>query len=226
MPIEQTIQVLMFLLPGFITELTKNALVVTRDLSYFDRMIKALTLTIINFYVLKLFFPHKSLPLINPLAATHTTSLEVFLSIGIALVLGAIWAFALNQDYLYRILRFMKLTKKTGRYDLWQDVFIDNDGSWVKVILNDGTEILGYAKDFSDLSKKRELFIGDASINSREIDGPGVYVSESSGIKLIQLLRGEGKKNIARRIAFQRVCPFYRWCKANHDHNGKSNDEH
>lgn len=88
----------------------------------------------------------------------------------------------------------LKLTRKTGRIDVWHDVFTELRGYWIEVKLKDGTKILGWPDFYSENPDKRELFLRNVLItnpdnSSYDIRGDGILLTDKADIESIEFIQ-------------------------------------
>ena len=123
--------------------------------------------------------------------------LAVSIAVGIILAAGA--AGLHNSGKLFSLLRFLRLTNKTGRVDVWHQTFTSYRGHWVRLTFKNGLELLGYALFHSSLPDRREIFVAEASWSDPEsgeeveMPGPGVYVNNLDEVTTIEFFEGETK---------------------------------
>lgn len=182
----EALQVILYLLPGVVTLRIKELLSFPNKVSDISRTIDGIVLTFLN---LSIFFT------INLLAPDQFNKryLDIIIIFLIAVVLGVI----LGNDYLvskfYSLLRWLKLTKMTGRVDPWSDAFNNIRGIYVRIRLSDDRKYMGWPKYYSDDPKVKELFLANAYLISKtgvvsKIEGPGVLIPITSDIIAIEFL--------------------------------------
>jgi hypothetical protein len=89
----------------------------------------------------------------------------------------------------------MKLTERTTRNSIWNDVFESEaiDGQPLQVELADGRSVLGSLLYYSDMSEDASIYLTQASWIDAEshtiaIPGSGILLTKSSGIRAVSLL--------------------------------------
>lgn len=199
---DKYLTLLLLLFPGFITDSVCNSLTVYRSGNTFDRIVRALVFSIINYMIIKWLYGLFDIDyLVSSLSINDILNPNGVLALILieSCIMGIILAVLNNYDILHKLARYFRLTSRTGRDDLWQDIFLDYKGEiWVRVIFEDGTIITGFPDYYSDNQDRRELFLGKAEIvpkgntnEKRELYGPGVYV-DCSKIKIMEFDYGEG----------------------------------
>lgn len=185
----EALQVILYLLPGFVTLRIKELLSFPNKVSDISRTIDGIVLTFLN---LSIFFTIKLLARDQFNDQFNKRYLDIIILFLIAVVLGVI----LGNDYLtskfYSLLRWLKLTKMTGRVDPWSDAFNNIRGIYVQVLLSDDRKYMGWPKYYSDDPEVKELFLANAYLISktvvRKIEGPGVLIPITGDIIAIEFL--------------------------------------
>ena len=200
------LNVLIFLLPGFLTDRIVVSLSSPRKRSDVVLVIDALVFAFVDYVIYSIVssrFKLAAVPVQFSEGATHFTS-EQASALGalllVALVAGLFWAKASDAGWIYGPLKFAHLTRVTGRVDAWHDVFNEYHGRWLQLILKDGTKITGWARYFSDDPDKRELFRREAFVeppegNDYDVFGPGILLTELTEIVRVQILPEETKRD-------------------------------
>jgi hypothetical protein len=106
--------------------------------------------------------------------------------------LGLGWGYVKDNDLLARTLRQWKITRRSSRDSVWNDVFISLGGT-VQVGLADGRMAIGWLARYADTDNERTLFLEQASWVSETgdivaIPGSGLLLTEKSEIKFVMFL--------------------------------------
>jgi len=186
-----SIRAAIVLIPGFLSVRIRDFFWTARRPSAFDQFMEAIAFSVANFTLFSVLANgcHRidaSIPTLQLLFGLGVTSIVTRLLSGIIV----------GRDWHYRAARRLRLTRRTGRADVWQDVFEDIRGSWLTVYLADGRRVLGWARYYSDEGKKPSLFLRQASwVNDdgsvETVDGEGIIITESAEIRYVEFL-GEG----------------------------------
>lgn len=217
---------LIFLLPGFLTDRIIVSLTPQKSRTDIRLVIDSLVWAFVDEVCYRICAQAFGLPLwpMNYVAdhpeqilEGHVCSLVCILAI--SLVIGLVWSCLSIYGIVYGVLRFIKVTRSSGRIDVWQDVLTNSRGSWLRVYLKDGSCIVGWAKHFSDDSECREIFLADAiierpiqsvpvmecddgtglektiNIETETLEGEGILLTESSDILYIQVLPNQSTEN-------------------------------
>jgi hypothetical protein len=99
-----------------------------------------------------------------------------------------------------RIFRKLKLTERTSRDSIWNDVFQDV-GAIAQVELKDGRSVIGVVDYYSDSAADASVFLKKASwvIENEDgsatipIEGPGILLTKEAQIVSISFLDEEGE---------------------------------
>lgn len=113
-----------------------------------------------------------------------------------SVLMGGVVGWVVGHDVHYRLARTLRLTARSGRDDIWQDVFTDLPDRWHVVHLADGKRLVGAALYYSDRGECPSLFLARASWiepdgSTRSIEGSGILLTEASGIRMVEFLEGE-----------------------------------
>ena len=195
------LNVLIFLLPGFLIQRIVEGLSVTGKVSETTRIIDGLAFSLVNYLLYSLLalpLGLKPIPLTlaqdGQLQFTRRDVLGFVILFAIAVLIGLLYAKSLNAGWHYDFLRDkLDLTRKTGRIDLWHDMFSDFRGRWIQVHLKDGTRILGWPDYYSEDPDKRELVLAEAVVTRPdgkiyEVGGPGILLTERAEIERVEIL--------------------------------------
>lgn len=193
------LNIFVFLLPGFLSDRISVSLNAPRQRSELLVVTDALVFTFVDYVLYNLAAAYLELPAI-PVSLKWVGPQPRLAEPGglgllllIAVVVGLVWAKLSGTGWLYNVLGWLRITRVTGRGDVWQDVFTDFTGHWFQVRLRDGTRITGWPKYSSDDPARRELFLAEAVIESPsghgyDLKGPGVLLTERAEIERIEIL--------------------------------------
>ncbi len=207
------LQILLILLPGFAAGYIVQFLATRRPQSDLERVIEALLFSFV-IYVVYVWLNQGQMPFhlgLDPVSKTDTILWDrvqlaelagiTFIS---SLVLVAYLRFDGNRIFrlgdtthagLLRWLGWCKLTERTTRSSIWNDIFEGEAESKqvLQVELGDGRSVLGVLIYYSDLAEDSSIYLTDASWVSADgkktpIPGPGILLTKNSIIKSISLL--------------------------------------
>lgn len=207
------LQVFLILLPGFSAAYVVQALATRRTQSDLERVIEAL---VFSFIIYVCYTPLNSgkLPFhiqSSPQGKGDDTVLwEPAQLCWLAAVTAAfaLLAVAYSRYDGNRLFRAVRLTERTTRNSIWNDILereaIDNQP--VQVELVDGRNVLGILLYYSDDSEDGSVYLTqacwvDANGQTIQIPGPGILLTKNSGIRSISLL------NPATDILAEEVAP-------------------
>ena len=194
----EALGIFLVLLPGFTCAYIAQYLSVRRKQTELDKVIEALLFSVI-LYVLNLPFFGYSLPALwhtsqgSPNAYEITIRWGQFSALALgALLLGILYAANINHDWLMKLFRLMRVTERTARSTIWNDVFQEIGGS-VQVGIAGDIRIVGWLRYYSDEAEDSSLFIEQAAWIDKEgaenpITGPGILLTKEVGIEHILFL--------------------------------------
>jgi len=205
--------VLIFLLPGFVTDRIIVSLTPQRSRTDVRLVIDSLVWAFIDevFYrVIALTFGLQQFPVDyvtdhpSRLFDGHVLSIVCLLLTSV--VIGLVWSCLSVWGILFRLLGRATITRSSGRVDVWQDVLTKHRRAWLRAYLKDGTTITGWPEYFSDDGDKREIFLAEAFIerpvvkeegtetnddavsSMTVLNGPGILLTERAEIVYIEVL--------------------------------------
>jgi len=207
------LQILLILLPGFASAYFVQLLVTRRAQSDFERVVESLLYSFV-IYVLYSVIRQGRLPfhlVQDPQGKSDTILWDVS---GLTLLAAVTFLFSLLVTFYYKRdgnlifrlfdltnpkvikrLGWLKLTERTTRNSIWNDIFESEyeTGSFVQVELSDDRSLLGVLLYYSDSAEDCSIYLSSASWVSADgtltkIDGPGILLVKGSGIKSVSLL--------------------------------------
>ncbi len=195
---------LLFLLPGFVTLKVREALAIVRKGSDVSRVVDAMLFTLLNYAI---YFPLasalglKQFTILGLRADSAGVDLQLvtpyfpalFLMLATAMALGIFVGMGTDRDWFYKFKTGLGLTRRPARVDVWADSFYEARGKWILVQLEDGMQIIGWPFRYSDEPERRQLFLKDARIRQPDgteyaITGPGLLLTEASKIRFMEFL--------------------------------------
>lgn len=201
---KELIDILRFLLPGFITTFLFYSLTSFPKKSEFDKIVMALIYTIIiNALVGRLGSAFTSLGKIIILGE-WLPEIKVIWSIGIALIIGFTITFIYNKDVFHRILRRFKITNQTSYPSEWYGTFSETD-SYIVLHFIDGKRLMGHPLEWP-IDPKNGHFVLEDAVWLVEEDGKTSYIElptvskimvDTAKIEMVEFL----KKNEERSDA-------------------------
>ena len=165
----QALLALFLLLPGFVSARIARILTARSQQSDLERVIQALMHSFL-LYIIYLGVFGANLPIdwvpsgtgnaVHFQIAVHRSRI---LTLGaLSFCLGLLWGFVKGHDFHMRILRSLRITERTSRESVWNDVLLTQSGV-VQVGLGDGRVALGVLDRYSDTGEEGSLFLSEAS---------------------------------------------------------------
>jgi len=194
------LQIFLILLPGFSAAYIVQALATRRTQSDLERIIEAL---VFSFVIYVCYVPVNGgrLPfhiVADPSGKGDPTILwepaQLSWLAGVAF-LFAIAAVAYIRFDGNRLFQLVRLTERTTRNSIWNDVFESEaiKGQPLQVELADGRSVIGSLHYYSDAAEDASIYLASASWVDRNggtiaIPGSGILLTKSSGIRSVSLL--------------------------------------
>jgi uncharacterized protein DUF6338 len=199
----QAVVILFVLLPGFLSARIFQSLAVRPQQTESDKLIDALLFSFVLYVVYFIIFGGSvpvSLESSNTVSGVvwtvHLQPSRVLVLAAASVVAGIAMGFLQANDITGQLFRRLKLTQRTTRASIWNDVFHELQGV-VQVELGDGRQVMGWLRYYSDDPEHPSLFLEKAAWVTDDglttIDGPGIMISAQTGIKNIMFLNA-GKK--------------------------------
>jgi hypothetical protein len=113
-----------------------------------------------------------------------------------ACLLGLAWGVVRSKDAALALLRRLKLTARTSRESVWNDVFASLGGA-AQVGLSDGRNLIGWIRRYSDSGTERSVFLESAAwVNENglltPISGEGILLTDKAEIEYVMFLDQRG----------------------------------
>lgn len=185
----EALQVLVILIPGFISAAIMDRLLVRKEKKEISLLIEALIFSMIIYAI---YLPIFQRPPIAIDSQGFQLDRVSFMSlVVISIFLPLILSFLATTDLHMRAARYLQLTTRTARGSVWQDVFTDKEKS---VIINfeDGRRVYGWPEYFSDepeqifLYLKKPSWIENGKFVDLNVDG--ILITPNEKIDSIEFL--------------------------------------
>jgi hypothetical protein len=194
------LQILLILLPGFAAAYIVQMLAMRGPQTDFDKVIESCLYSAL-IYACFILFTHGFLPfdIIAPKApATESTIFwhrRALLGLaGITVIVALLAALYVNYDG-NRIFRKFKITERTARRSIWNDIFQGeaSNNQLVQVELDTNRSVMGVLTYYSDAAEDCSIFLEQAQWIAADgtisvVPGLGVLLTKASNIKSITFL--------------------------------------
>jgi len=145
----EVLNILVFLIPGFISSVVLNALVVRKgEQKELQRVVEALVFSMLVYAIYSLFGRQPVSP--------DSESVPIYDPLSLLILVGLF----VTNDWHMRIARKLRITNKTSRSSLWYDVFAEQ-GKYVIVYFKDESRVCGWPKHYSDDPEEPYIFLTD-----------------------------------------------------------------
>ncbi|MBM4033619.1 MAG: hypothetical protein FJ291_17790 [Planctomycetes bacterium] len=201
---KETLVILIFLIPGFMSSALLNSLVVRRERDVLARVVEALVLSFIIYAAATLITGQSPVMLhetregnVTTYSVTGNASFlvpVVFLAFLLPLGLGLMT----TTDWHMKALRKCRITNKTSRQTTWLDVFMDQKR---RVILHfsDGRRLHGWPMYYSETPEDGLLYLYDPywfvpeENDWESLSAHGLFLVKRELIDWIEFLPGPGE---------------------------------
>lgn len=197
------LQIFLILLPGFSAAYVVQALATRRSQTDLERVIEALVFSFI-IYVCYASLSAGKLPFHVVRDAAHNgietivwepAQLWWLTLVTSGFVIAAVAYIRFDGN---RVFQWMRLTERTTRNSIWNDVFESEAiaGQPLQVELADGRSVLGHLHYYSDAEEDASIYLTgaswvDADANTVPILGSGILLTKNCEIRSISLLDPE-----------------------------------
>lgn len=164
----ETLTIFVFLIPGFVSSLIINTIVVRKGKDNLSKIIEALVFSFFIYVVISMVNGENPVLIRSEQINNKTTYAISYnsnvvipvavLSIFLPLLLG----FLSTTDIHMKLLRKLKITNKTARETVWLDVFTEQK-RYVIVNLADGRRVFGWPMYYSNNPEEGCLYLYDAA---------------------------------------------------------------
>lgn len=190
----QALQFLIILIPGFISAKILDSLVVRKqDFKDLEIIIQALIFSLLIYTIGSIiginspiaFDPDNYLILVpQPWSFVWL----ILVSVGIAILFAVI----MNQGWLMWLMRFLKITRKTSKISVWNDVF-DTKPHRVIVDFLDGGQVFGWVEYFSDYCENPFIYLAQPQwIKKGKFENTGLdglLITPDQKIRFVEFLK-------------------------------------
>jgi hypothetical protein len=205
----QTLMILVFLVPGFLSMAFLDMLVPARKRDDLQKVASALIFSLIIYFVHSLIFARSPMGVIEKTigeAKSYEVSipaLSIAVVSGLALFLPVLLALLQKYDLHMKFFRRLKVTDRTSRSNVWFDVFTDIKSH---IILNfeDGRRLFGWPQYYSDDPEDKTLFLCHAAWVQENgdltwLNLKGILITPNQKIETIEFCKLEGECNEQKR---------------------------
>jgi hypothetical protein len=196
------ILILVFLLPGFLALAILNIFLVRKNAELSSQIIEALIFTIIIYAFYSIWFDSLPITLSNEDKANisiNIQQIQTLVLICISCIFPIIISLFVNNDIHMKIARYFKVSSKTARLNVWQDVFCTKRRYLILHFAN-GRRLFGWPEYYPDLPEEQYLYLKEpAWVNDNnefmqltELDG--ILITPSQEIEMIEFFKSSDSK--------------------------------
>lgn len=192
----ESFQIILFLVPGFLSSALLSLLVVRRKPDNLERIFESLIFSLIILlmarlsqygwtYITSIVLPAyghavtgsslPSLQLGSDMRSLSTYLLSdsppILLTVFFSVLLPIIFSYSITHDVHMRWLRSLNITNKTARESVWFDTFTDLNNRIVIVNFKDGRRVIGWPQYYSNTPDEGVVYL----YNHSWIDGHGDF---------------------------------------------------
>lgn len=190
----QALQILIFLIPGFISATILDALVVRKEKKELGKIIEALIFSMLIYTIYSAVSGRSPIAL-NQIekSITYSYDSKSFLWLGLfSIGIPVVLSFLITNDLHMKVARTLLISKRTARSSTWFDVFYDRKRD---IIINfeNGRRIYGWPEYYSEDPEKPYIFLHKpAWIKEEEfvdLNVEGILITPEQKIECIEFLK-------------------------------------
>ena len=193
----EVVNILAFLLPGFVAAAIFHSLTSHPKPNETDRIIQSLIFTIAVQAVAEVSLLVGRLISFEP---QWKNDLEILFSVIIAVALAMVAAFVSNHDTLHSILRRLQITKETSYPSEWYSAFYRNSDCYVVLHLKGQRRLYGWPEEWPSRPDQGHFRIADGEwlVDEERRPAAGVVaiVIPASEVEMVEFLRIETEKEL------------------------------
>ncbi len=160
----EALSVFVVLMPGFVTTIILNTLVVRPKHDSLRFLVEALVFSFLIYSVVAISSTGELVSVVSIEDGDTTryradpNTKALLIATASSVLLALVLAFALTHDVHMRFLRTIGITRRTSRHTTWLDVFSEQD-RYVVVHLDDGKRVRGWPQYYSDTPEEGLLYL-------------------------------------------------------------------
>jgi hypothetical protein len=192
----ETVMIFVYLIPGFLSSLILNQVVVRKDKDQMAKIVEALVFTFLIYSIISIFIGQSPVTLIAKKTDAATEySIQynptvVFPIIILSIILPLVLGYFATTDKHMSCLRWLRITDKTGRETAWLDIFTEQK-KYVVVNLADGRRVFGWPMCYSNTPEEGLLYLQNPSWITRdgkyvELKIHGLFLVKANNIDSIE----------------------------------------
>ncbi len=165
---KETIQILFFLMPGLLASIFVESLIVRKGRDQFTLIVEALIFSVFIYITYQLINGKK---IINFLENYDYMCITQYLElVGISIFYGILFGVLIYRDAFHWFFRTIKITKKTSRMSIWNDIMETNLGkkNWANIHMSNGQIIIGQIYGYSDSPDSQYIFVENPYLKKNE----------------------------------------------------------
>ncbi len=201
----QALMLLTFLLPGFLCMALLDMLTPALKRDNLQRIVNALIFSLIIYAIYSLIFHEFPAILIEKTINEQKQYSINFLKgsiiflVFISVLIAVVISYSIKYDKHMKFFRWLKVTDRTSRTNIWFDIFTDIK-SYVVINFEDGRRLFGWPEYFSDDPEDKSLFLChaawiDSDGNLTWLDNRGILITPNEKIDTIQFTEERSTEN-------------------------------
>jgi len=159
----EALNILFLLIPGFISEKILDVLVTRKKADQFSKLIEALIFSFLIYAFTAIVYKWQPLVQIDYSGQNINYDLStdndiIIITLLFSIILPFILSGLIHNDLHTKFFRFLRITDKTSRISVWQDVFLNEKKNLV-ITLNDNKRIFGWPMYYSHEKENSHIYL-------------------------------------------------------------------
>ena len=186
------VEILTFLLPGFVSAAVFYSLTSHPRPSEFVSVVHALIFTMV---VQAIVFALPLQGFAEWLGSDDGVIADIVVSVPIALMIGLLAASVSNHDKLHALLRWLKVTRETSHPSEWYSSFASHQRCYVVLHLEGERRLYGWLEEWPSQPDKGHFRLAEASWLTDEgqsqLDGVAAIVVQAKQVEMVEFVEPE-----------------------------------
>ena len=191
----EVVEILTFLLPGFVSAAVFYSLTSHPRPSDFVSVVHALIFTM---FVQAIVFLLPLEGLSGRIDDKDGLVTETIVSLPVALTMGVLAAWVSNQDKLYALLRWMRLTRENSYPSEWYSSFANHEERYVVLHLVGDRRLMGWLEEWPSSSERGHFRLAEASwlLDDGEdrLIGVAAIMITANQVEMVEFMEPETRK--------------------------------
>lgn len=197
----QALNILMFLLPGFLCMAVLGILTPSIKRDNLQKIVNALIFSLLIYAIYAVIYQSPPVSLVKETVGQQIQysfnfqKKSIGLLVLISLLIPVLISYFIKYDLHMWVLRKLKVTDRTSRTNVWFDIFTDKK-TYIIINFEDGRRLYGWPEYYSDNPENKSLFLCQAAWITKEgkyidLNNEGILITPNERIDTIEFVKKE-----------------------------------